>query len=158
MATNTGIRKCKVCKISFKKASALQYICGPACQSKYNRQRSEGKESKAKAINQYSTTNMCRCSDGTVISSSKLAVMITKAKAKKLATMQDKFGHIFCEDCKEHGVPEGFEGTMEVTLVDCSHDISVDECKKSGRSELAASPGNIRMRCRWHHKAHDKSN
>ena len=85
--------------------------------------------------------NHYRCSDGTKISKSLLDKRIHDAKFKKLAQFIEDNGYIFCEDCRLNNC----------TPVDCSHDISVDECQKSGRSELACDVNNITLRGRKCH-------
>jgi len=40
--------------------------------------------------------------------------------------------------------------------LDCSHEISVNECQKRGIAELAFDPSNIKIRCRECHNNHDK--
>lgn len=157
MATNTGIRKCKKCKKEFEKKYALQSYCSYECANKgksyVERPKTEKKRSR---INQESKTNMCRCSDGSMIKTSVLNKMIREAKAEKIRLMYALFGYVFCEDCYNEGVPENIN-EMDLKIIDCSHDVSVDECKKSGRSELAADHKNIRMRCRYHHRKKDKT-
>jgi len=67
-----------------------------------------------------------------------------------IAAQKETFGYNFCEekDChKSQGV-----------YLDCSHDISVDECQKSGRTELAWDVNNITIRCRDCHNKHDRRN
>jgi hypothetical protein len=111
---------------------------------------------KQTKINQVSKTNKCICSDGTVYTTYELNVRIKKAKQQKIDLMEREFGYIFCEDCVDFGVPEK-ANPMELKIIDCSHEVSVDEAKKSGRSELAFEVKNIRMRCRVHHRKHDKT-
>lgn len=88
-----------------------------------------------------------RCSDGTRISQSTLDYRIRKAKAKKLQQMLDKYGYIFCEECKKN----------DCKPVDCSHDKSVQDCKNEGKTEMAYDVDNITMRGRPCHQKHDKS-
>lgn len=91
--------------------------------------------------------NHYRCSDGTKVTKSHIDREIRKAKKRKIADMLFETGYIFCEDCT----------ASSGVYIDCSHDISVDECQKSGRSELAWDVNNITLRCRDCHKKHDKN-
>lgn len=92
-------------------------------------------------MNTYST------SYGVRLKKSVIDRLIRKAKAYKLETQFDQFGYNFCEDCKASGG----------VRLDCSHDISVNECQKTGRTELAFDADNITIRCRECHKKHDKT-
>lgn len=171
MATNTGIRKCKnkKCNKEFTKKYAMQcycsYDCANSVKTKYNKpvESKPVAESKAapikrnsRKINQVSSTNKCFCSDGTVLTSVEINRRIRKAKQQKIDSMMDEHGHVFCEDCKDFGLPKGAI-PMELKIIDCSHNISVDEAKKSRKSELAYEVNNIRMRCRVHHRKHDET-
>lgn len=91
--------------------------------------------------------NSYSCSDGTRLKQSVIERLITKAKASKVQQQHDEHGYNHCEVC---GVSNG-------TYIDCSHDISVKECKESGRTELAFDVDNITMRCRSCHQKHDKT-
>ena len=90
-----------------------------------------------------------RCSDGTRLRKSVIDGRVRKAKAQKLDEQRKHYGWNFCEECDVNSAN---------AVLDCSHDISVDECQKSGRSELAYDLGNITIRCRECHKKHDKTN
>lgn len=74
---------------------------------------------------------------------------VREAKALKLEIQRDAYGYNFCEECRRNS---------SGTRLDCSHEISVDECQKSGRAELAWDIINIKIRCRSCHKKHDKLN
>lgn len=89
--------------------------------------------------------NSYRLSDGSKMEKPKIDRLIRDAKKTKLEQMYSEHGYTFCEDCKR---------STGVRL-DCSHDISVDECQKSGRTELAFDVNNITMRCRDCHIKHD---
>lgn len=89
--------------------------------------------------------NSYRLSDGSKMEKPKIDRLIRDAKALKISIMKLEYDYIFCEDCKR---------STGVRL-DCSHDISVDECQKSGRTELAFDVNNITMRCRDCHIKHD---
>jgi hypothetical protein len=91
--------------------------------------------------------NHYRTSDGQKVSQSTIDRKITQAKAMKIEIMKNEYGYVFCEEC---GINGG-------TYLDCSHDISVDKCKKYGMTELAWSVKNITIRCRKCHKLHDKN-
>jgi len=84
-------------------------------------------------------------SDGGRVSKSVIDKRIRMAKAHALELQWNEFGYNFCVDClKSSGV-----------YLDCSHTISVDECQKSGNSELAWETSNIQIRCRKCHINHD---
>jgi len=165
VATNTGKRKCKHCKKEFIKRHSLQYLCGSECEREYKLLKSPAKKpikptaiaKKQSKIKNVSSTNKFNQSDGTKISSKTLESYITLAKAAKIAEMDDNYGYIFCEDCNEFGHPPGPINEMELKIIDCSHEISVKEAKESSRAELCYDIDNIRMRCRIHHKIHDKT-
>lgn len=155
MATNTGKRKCKHCGTEFIKKSPLHYLCSPKCEKDYNAGKKRIPSNST--IKKYSDKNKFSCSDGTKISSLALSKLVTKAKAVKTQEMLDNYGYIFCEDCDEFGHPPGPINEMELKIIDCSHNISEKEAKESGRAELCHDVDNIRMRCRIHHKIHDKT-
>ena len=100
--------------------------------------------------------NHYRTSDGQSITKATIDRNVHKAKEKKLRRQLDDAGYYFCEDCARFGCPDNVD-EAELRRLDCSHDISVDECQKSGKSELAWSLENITIRCRHHHKIKDKS-
>lgn len=90
--------------------------------------------------------NYYRTSDGNKISKSIIDSRIRKAKAEKLNNMMIEYGYIFCEDCKK----------SSGDYLDCSHDISVDQCQKQGMSEKSWDIENITIRCRTNcHVKHD---
>ena len=164
MATNTGKRRCKNCQKDFIKKKPLDYLCSPECESQYNKKiekaqavRFEKQNTPREPIKKVSENNRYNRSDGTKISAAALERNISKAKDIKINEMMDNYGYIFCEDCNEFGLPPEPRNEMELKIIDCSHQISVDEAKKSGRAELACNVDNIRMRCRIHHKIHDKT-
>ncbi len=90
--------------------------------------------------------NSYRCSDGSRLKQSVIERLITKAKAQKVREQFEEHQYNFCEQC---GVSSG-------TYIDCSHDISVKECKESGRTELCFDVENITILCRKHHQIKDK--
>lgn len=97
----------------------------------------------AKKLSTYITTNGVRHSKSAV------DYKIRKAKSIKISQMTKEHGYIFCEDCGRNG---------NNTYLDCSHTISVDECQKEGKVELAWDIENIKIRCRECHQKHDKTN
>ena len=88
--------------------------------------------------------NSYKLSDGSKMEKPKIDRLKHKAKAKKLQQME--YPH--CEECKR----------SSGVRLDMSHDISVDECQKSGRSELAWDVDNITMLCRSCHQKKDGLN
>jgi hypothetical protein len=97
-----------------------------------------------------------KCSDGRWITKEAINRKVSDAKAKKLAEQLNEFGYHFCEICKlDHDLNFARNG-MEFGIIDCSHEISVDECQKTGHSELAWDMNNINILCRYHHQKHDK--
>jgi len=85
-------------------------------------------------------------STGERVSKSTIDRRIREAKQRKINQMIEDYGYIFCEDCHQN----------DCVPVDCSHNISVDECQKTRRTELAWDISNIIMRCRICHKKYDK--
>lgn len=89
--------------------------------------------------------NYYRLSNGERIAKSTIDSRVKKAKQAKINIQFDIDGYNYCEDCdRSTGV-----------RLDCSHDISVDQCQKQGRSELAYDVDNITIRCRECHIKHD---
>ena len=86
-------------------------------------------------------------SSGERVSKSVIDRRVREAKETKINQMLDKYGFIFCEDCKRN----------DCKPVDCSHDISVKECQESRRTELAWDVNNITMRGRACHRKWDNS-
>jgi len=93
--------------------------------------------------------NHYRTSDGIKVTKVYIDRQVTKAKKQKIDNMLSEHGYVFCE---EEGC--GINANSGV-YIDCSHDISVDQCQKNGKSELAWDINNITMRCRPHHMKHD---
>lgn len=69
------------------------------------------------------------------------------AKVEKLDKFKDEHGYYFCEECKRN----------DCVPIDCSHDISVDQAKKTGRTELCWDVNNITLRGRKCHQKHDRN-
>lgn len=101
--------------------------------------------------------NFFKTSDGNRISKAEIDRKVRHAKADIIRYQKDWHGFNFCEDCREFGIPENAD-YMELTMLDCSHDKSVDWCQKNGCAELAWDRSNIRIRCRYHHRIKDKLN
>lgn len=91
--------------------------------------------------------NSYKCSDGSRIDQSKIDRKIRNAKSELLTRQLEEYGYHFCDDCgaNEHSGP-----------LDCSHNISVGDAKKMGRTELAWTISNLRVRCRKCHTKLDK--
>ena len=89
-----------------------------------------------------------RTSSGERVKKSVIDRRVREAKKQKLANQLETWGYNFCEDCfRNDDLP-----------LDCSHNISVDQCQKMGRSELAWDLENITIRGRGCHNIHDDSN
>ncbi len=88
-----------------------------------------------------------KTSCGERISTEECQKKISEAKQQKLDLFMLEHGYHFCEDC----------GKNTCKPIDCSHDISVDECKKSGRTELAWDINNITLRGRACHSKYDRN-
>lgn len=92
--------------------------------------------------------NTYLCSDGTRVTQAQIDRNIHKAKEQLIENCIDEFGYVFCQVCKEN----------DCKPVDCSHNKSVDKCKKEGKTELCWSLDNMKLRGRYCHKIYDKSN
>ncbi len=89
--------------------------------------------------------NTYQTSSGERLKKSVIDNRVRLAKKKLIDLQFDEFGYNFCEDCdRSQGI-----------RLDCSHNISVDQCQKSGRSELAYDVGNMKVRCRECHQRLD---
>ena len=92
--------------------------------------------------------NTYQLSNGERIKKTVIDARVKKAKEQVLDNQLLEHGYNFCEKCKRStGV-----------YLDCSHKISVDECQKRGRSELAYYVNNIEILCRKCHQEWDKLN
>ena len=89
--------------------------------------------------------NSYQTSSGERILKTVIDARVREAKAEKIEQMIDEHGYVFCEDCKQNACKP----------IDCSHDISVDQCQKQGMSESAYDVSNITMRGRPCHRKHD---
>jgi hypothetical protein len=101
----------------------------------------------SKPIAKHSENNTWEASDGTRYTSQEVAKNIHDAKARKLGLMQHEHGYFFCEECKEN----------TGNYIDCSHTVSVDQCKKKGMVEYAWDVNNIRLLCRTCHSRFDRN-
>lgn len=88
-----------------------------------------------------------KMSNGDRIEKSTIDRKVSEAKGLKIEEMMDDQGYIACEDC---GISSG-------VYLDCSHDVSVNDCQKNGTSELAWDVKNITIRCRPCHQLHDNT-
>jgi len=91
--------------------------------------------------------NSYKMSNGERVLKTVLDAKVSKAKEQKLEKFIDDNGYAYCEDC----------GRNDCKPIDCSHDISVDQCQKQSRAELAWDVANITLRGRPCHKKHDKT-
>ncbi len=89
--------------------------------------------------------NYYRKSNGHKVSKSTIDYRIRKAKSDKLEEFYEEHKYYFCEDCKKN----------DCVPIDCSHDLSVDQCQKQGMSEKAWDVDNITLRGRPCHVKHD---
>lgn len=92
-------------------------------------------------MNHYTT------SKGERVSQSQIDYRIRRAKEQKIEQFLYDNGYIFCESCGKSG---------GMVRIDCSHEKSVDWCKKNGCIELAWDVDNLRLLCRLCHQKHDK--
>ncbi|TYP71515.1 hypothetical protein BD809_10997 [Aquimarina intermedia] len=90
--------------------------------------------------------NTYACSDGTRVDQKTIDYRIKKAKAQKKIEFIDEHGYLFCEDCERN----------DCKPIDASHEVSVYEAKKTGRTELCWSVENLRYRGRPCHQRYDK--
>lgn len=86
-----------------------------------------------------------KCSNGTRVTQAQIDRNIRKAKIKLIQNCKDKYGYVFCQECKRN----------DCRPVDCSHNVSVGQCKKNGTTELAWDINNMKLRGRECHKLKD---
>ena len=91
--------------------------------------------------------NSYQMSNGERVLKTVIDARVKKAKEQKLEKFIDDNGYPYCEDCERN----------DCKPIDCSHDISVDQCQKQGMSELAWDINNITLRGRACHRKHDKT-
>lgn len=72
---------------------------------------------------------------------------VRQAKQRLLDGYFYAYGYNFCQECRMND---------DVPL-DCAHIISVDECQKTGRAELAWDVRNMMVLGRRCHRKHDKT-
>lgn len=89
--------------------------------------------------------NYFTTSTGEKVSKSIIDYRVRKAKAKVLQDQLDEHGYNFCVVC----------GRNDCKPIDCSHDVSVNDCQNSGRCELAWDTNNIKPTGRPCHKLKD---
>ena len=89
-----------------------------------------------------------KCSDGTRVTQALINNNIRSAKYLLMYNCLDKYGYIFCQECKRN----------DCKPVDCSHNKSVQECKNEGKTELCWSLKNMKLRGRNCHKKKDGLN
>lgn len=89
-----------------------------------------------------------KCSDGSKVTQAQIDRNIRKAKEQLIENCIDKYGYVFCQKCKQN----------DCKPVDCSHNKSVDRCKKEGKTELSWSLDNMELIGRNCHKKKDKLN
>jgi len=88
--------------------------------------------------------NSYKDSNGNSIPKNVIDRRVRIAKQAKINGQKNEHGFNFCEQCD----------LSSGTYLDCSHDISVDDCQKSGRAELAYDVNNITILCRQCHENH----
>lgn len=84
-------------------------------------------------------------SNGEYIEKSVIDYRVRQAKAKKHEQHIDEHGYPFCTTCKNN----------DCKPIDVAHIISVDECQKTGRSELAWNLTNMVIEGRKCHEKRD---
>ena len=94
--------------------------------------------------------NSYKTSYGDRIAKSIINHRIKWAKNAAIEKQRNEHGYNFCEnfDCKN----------PNQAPFDCSHIISVNDCQKQSKSELAWDVKNIKILCRTCHQAHDGLN
>ena len=90
-------------------------------------------------MNYFKTTNGERISKATIDRN------VRKTKEAKIYKHMQLYGYMFCTECRRN----------DCNPIDCAHIISVDECQKTGRSELAWDLDNIKIIGRRHHQKID---
>lgn len=89
--------------------------------------------------------NFYKKSNGDRVSKAKIDRYVREAKAEKLALQMNEYGYNFCQSC----------GQSTGTRLDCSHNLSVNDCQRNGKAELSWDIENITIRCRRCHILHD---
>ena len=93
-----------------------------------------------------------RLSNNTRLSKQIIDRKISEAKNYVRAKQNLEHGYNFCVKC---GINDRH------SIIDCSHIVSVDDCQKNSKTELAWDTNNIEMLCRkchdeWHVEKHKK--
>lgn len=91
-------------------------------------------------------SNTYKCSNGERVTQSVIDMRVRKAKEQKLREFKEDNGYHFCEDCERN----------DCKPIDCSHEVSVQEAKNTGRTELCWTVSNIRLRGRKCHQRYDQ--
>jgi len=89
--------------------------------------------------------NYYKTSDGKRVSKTFIDGQVKKAKEAKIHKHMQLYGYMFCTECRRN----------DCKPIDCAHIVSVDECQKTGRSELAWDLDNIKIIGRSHHQKMD---
>lgn len=92
--------------------------------------------------------NFYKTSTGERVSKPQIDRKVREAKATALASQLEDFGYNFCVTCKR----------SSGVILDCAHVVSVNDCQKNGKSELAWDTKNIKIMCRNCHAEYDKNN
>jgi hypothetical protein len=92
-------------------------------------------------LNLLLTMNTYQTSTGERVTKSVIDRKVREAKKMKLQSQIRNRGFNYCE----------VTGLTRGQYLDCSHIISVDQCQKSGRSEIAWDLDNIQVLCRSEH-------
>ncbi len=99
--------------------------------------------------------NYYRTSNGDKVSKSEIDRRVRKAKKEKISDQLNEYGYNFCEKSIMHNVEID---DLEYRILDCAHIISVNECQRTKRTELAWDKDNIMIICRHCHRIYDKTN
>jgi len=86
--------------------------------------------------------NTYKTSTGKRLTKSQIDRRIRNSKERFLEEFLEEKGYHYCQNC---GETDSYLG--------CSHIVSVDECQKSGKTEIAWDTNNYELLC---HKCHDK--
>jgi len=142
-------RKKKVCKSCGHQKylfgrGMCKFCYGVAAQKKKQSKPQKKKQSK---ISRVSSTNTYSDSHGNRYTKAEIDVRVREAKRKAVEKQVEEFGYNFCTSCGENTCKP----------IDASHIVSVDECQKLGKVELAWDwENNIRMEGRACHMETEK--
>lgn len=101
---------------------------------------------EGKSMKHESKINTFQCTNGARVSKGVINRNIRKAKEIKVREFKNDNGFIRCE----------FTDQSSGTYIDIMHIISVDECQKTGQTELSWCQSNLRFGTRAIHNNHDK--